>query len=162
MFLLFGFRRRGQRLGVLMWPCSRCGVATAHTLTYIRTWFTLFFIPVIPFPTRRKLVCTNCGNADKFDKTQRQSIEEAARAGAARAAAIAQAAAQVPGGPMAPPYPVAYPPAAPGAPLQGADSPAPAAWPQPYPPADPAVGAPPPPPWAQTSAPLAPPPAPEQ
>lgn len=127
MPILFGFRRRGQQIGVLMWPCQRCGRPTAQLLSYIRMWFTLFFIPVIPLPTQRKLVCTTCGNRNKFDNSQRQAVEDAARAGAARSAAIAEAAAQVPGGPMTPPYPNVSPPPPPpeAAPSFPAQPPAP-------------------------------------
>ncbi|HEV8064023.1 MAG TPA: zinc-ribbon domain-containing protein [Acidimicrobiales bacterium] len=102
MLLLFGVRRRGQSLGVLMWTCSRCGVQTAHRYTIVKNWFTLFFIPLIPLPTQHKLVCMTCGTQNKFKKSDQPAIAEAARAGAARAAAIAAAAAQTPGGPMAP------------------------------------------------------------
>lgn len=110
MPILFGVRRRSQRIGVLMWPCERCGTSTAHILSYIRAWFTLFFIPVIPLPMQRRLVCNTCGHRDRFDSSQREEIERAARTGAAREAAITQAAAAVPQGPMAPPSPNLNPP----------------------------------------------------
>lgn len=99
-----------------MWPCSRCGVQTAHSFTGVRTWFTLFFVPIIPFPMSRRLLCTNCGTRNKFDRSLLPAIEQAAAAGAARAAAIQTAAAQAPGGPMAPPYPDFAPPPSAGVP----------------------------------------------
>jgi hypothetical protein len=105
MLILWGVRRRGQRLGVLMWPCSRCGGQTAHSLTYVKNWFTVFFIPIVPLPTQRRLACVQCGTKSRFDKAQQAAIEEAARVGAARAQAIQEAAAQQVGGPMAPPFP---------------------------------------------------------
>lgn len=57
--IIFGFRRRGKRLGVIALPCGNCasGQLVLHKMT---RRFTLFFIPVIPVSARHVTVCPNC------------------------------------------------------------------------------------------------------
>ncbi|HTX01614.1 MAG TPA: hypothetical protein VMD59_22720 [Acidimicrobiales bacterium] len=103
--IVVGYRRRRQRFGTLMWNCQRCKGATPHALVGGRTYVTLFFVPVVPIPMRKALLCTQCGLRTSAPKDQLPAIMQAASVGAARAAAIQAAAAQSVGGPMAPPFP---------------------------------------------------------
>lgn len=43
--------------------CERCGNQTQYVFAERRKWFTLFFIPVIPYETARMVICPICRNA---------------------------------------------------------------------------------------------------
>jgi hypothetical protein len=59
MIIIFGVRRLSRNLGVVIWQCGRCGEAR-QVLFRIRTFFALFFVPLIPMTTRYVTVCSNC------------------------------------------------------------------------------------------------------
>ena len=65
MFFLFGFQSlkratRGQPL--VRRFCARCGFVSDLRHENIRTWFTLFFIPIFPVSKAQAvLTCTRCG-----------------------------------------------------------------------------------------------------
>jgi hypothetical protein len=96
VFILFGTRRRRTTLGTVLLLCQRCKRPSAHALVKVRSWFTLFFIPVFPFSTTYATACPMCGAATKIDKAQAEQLE---------AVAAQQATAPVemtPDGPMTP------------------------------------------------------------
>ncbi|MDR1208809.1 MAG: zinc ribbon domain-containing protein [Clostridiales bacterium] len=76
MFIIFGFgrltfKRYGYRdLG----PCPRCGQARPAELMKVTTWFTLFFIPVIPYRFEYVLACAGCGYAVKISKVDFEAM----------------------------------------------------------------------------------------
>ncbi|MGD0742833.1 MAG: hypothetical protein ABSA31_06040 [Acidimicrobiales bacterium] len=57
--IVFGFRRRSKRLGVIAAPCGNCASGQL-VLQKVTRWFTLFFIPVVPVHFRHVTVCPNC------------------------------------------------------------------------------------------------------
>jgi hypothetical protein len=62
MFFIFGWGRRtkknfGPALPVV---CPNCGNRTWFNYLTQRTWFTLFFIPVIPYESKKFLLCPVC------------------------------------------------------------------------------------------------------
>ncbi len=64
MLFIFGWGRRtrtdyGKTVPV---KCSKCNNNTFWNLTRMRTWFTLFFIPVIPYENKHILFCEICSN----------------------------------------------------------------------------------------------------
>jgi hypothetical protein len=63
MIILFGLRRKASRLGVTFMMCGYCQTPSAHPVTRVRRWFTLFFIPVIPLGTKYGVTCTMCGRS---------------------------------------------------------------------------------------------------
>ncbi len=76
MFFLFGWGHRtiknfGQTLIQECHICSR----TSH-FSFVKTtdWFTLFFIPVIPYKTKYYLECPFCKNA--FEIGDKENIEK--------------------------------------------------------------------------------------
>ncbi len=83
MFILFGFRRRAQRLAIVLQLCSRCQTPAAQAVTRIRSFFTLFFIPVIPLGSRYITTCTLCGATTKITKEQADHLIASAQAQAA-------------------------------------------------------------------------------
>lgn len=62
MFIVFGWGRRtvkdhGPTLPV---NCPNCHNQTYWRYKHARTWFTLFFIPVIPYESNHFLLCDVC------------------------------------------------------------------------------------------------------
>src|SRR5258708_30731418 len=65
--IIFGFRGRAATLAVLNLAC-RNGRVAGHRLVKVPRWFTLFFIPVIPFSRTYRTVCAQCGTQVKWTK----------------------------------------------------------------------------------------------
>jgi hypothetical protein len=104
VLIIFGLRRRGQRMANVFAMCGVCHSPAAQGLIRIKTFFTLFFIPLIPVGTKYRSVCTMCGATSSLTKDQ-----------ADQAMAMAQhQRAQATSGAGAPSVPAA------GAPFQGA------------------------------------------
>jgi hypothetical protein len=95
MLIIFGFRSRVKNVAMLQLAC-RNGHVAAHRLVKIVRWFTLFFIPVIPFHTRYVTACSHCGMQAKWTKQEAETMT----AGHAIAA-------PVPGDPVQAPVPAA-------------------------------------------------------
>ncbi|MFZ7089273.1 zinc-ribbon domain-containing protein [Curtobacterium sp. RRHDQ10] len=66
--IIFGTRGMSKLLGVLFYACAYCHQEAAQRLVQRATWFTLFFIPVFPFSTRRTISCAYCGGQTDLDK----------------------------------------------------------------------------------------------
>ncbi|WP_432404341.1 zinc ribbon domain-containing protein [Wukongibacter sp. M2B1] len=47
--------------------CDHCNNISNWELRKYTRWFTLFFIPVIPYSTKKVLVCPICGSAIELD-----------------------------------------------------------------------------------------------
>jgi hypothetical protein len=56
-------------------PCGNCNNDTTFDLTRYRTWFTLFFIPVIPYENKYFLSCPICTRGVVLDNTQLETIQ---------------------------------------------------------------------------------------
>ncbi|MGO9028390.1 MAG: zinc ribbon domain-containing protein [Acidimicrobiales bacterium] len=78
--------------------CQRCQRPSAHAVFKLRTWFTLFFIPIFPISIKYATACPMCGAGTKIDKAQAEHLESVA---AQKAAAPAE---MTPDGPITP-YP---------------------------------------------------------
>ncbi len=53
--------------------CNYCNREEVWQLCIVRTWFTLFFIPILSYKKRHCLLCPNCGSymeltEDQFEK----------------------------------------------------------------------------------------------
>jgi len=75
MFFIFGWGRRtfkdqGPTLPV---RCPHCSNQTWYHLASTRTWFTLFFIPVIPYQSRDLLLCPVCSRGLELDGDRRDA-----------------------------------------------------------------------------------------
>jgi zinc-ribbon family len=44
-------------------PCVWCSARVVYHLVLVRTWFTYFFIPVIPYRKAYRVTCPVCGGA---------------------------------------------------------------------------------------------------
>ncbi len=50
--------------------CQRCHNGTHRRLVLRRIWFTLFFIPIIPYRTEYLVVCPICNGGTLLDKEE--------------------------------------------------------------------------------------------
>jgi endogenous inhibitor of DNA gyrase (YacG/DUF329 family) len=75
MLLIVGFGRRKKRDHgeVLRVKCPRCSNTVMYRHTHTRTWFTLYFIPVLPYRSERRLECPICSHGVKI---YRGEVEE--------------------------------------------------------------------------------------
>jgi zinc-ribbon family len=80
VFILFGIRRKAQRLAVVLSLCASCHTPAAQAITRIRTFFTLFFIPVIPLGSTYRTTCTMCGATFRVTKEQAEQLVGSAQA----------------------------------------------------------------------------------
>ena len=76
MIILFGWgRTTTKNYGQFRYaPCNICK-HEEYSLIRIRTWFTLFFIPIIPYGAKRLVLCDKCGNGYDIS-AQPQETEE--------------------------------------------------------------------------------------
>jgi len=83
MFFLFGFGHVTRRdVGAVSCrKCGFCGGEGLWTLCILRTWFTVFFIPVIPYSTRYAIVCQNCGGIAEISREEFMKFREGEAAG---------------------------------------------------------------------------------
>jgi hypothetical protein len=66
--ILWGWGRRTvKHLGRITRKCPYCHNTGWFEVVTVRTWFTLFFIPVIPYRVRHVMMCTNCGGSVELD-----------------------------------------------------------------------------------------------
>jgi hypothetical protein len=78
VIILFGIRRMRTPLGSVMLLCQRCQRPSTHALFKVRTWFTLFFIPLFPFSVKYATACPLCGAGTYIDKAQAEHLESVA------------------------------------------------------------------------------------
>lgn len=60
MFVIFGVRGSNKFKGVCWDKCPHCKASGAISVFDLTSWFTLFFIPLIPFSTKYYLKCNSC------------------------------------------------------------------------------------------------------
>ena len=68
MFFIFGIRRKASRLATVFAVCALCNTPAAQAVTRVRTFFTLFFVPLIPLGSKYRTTCTFCGQSVKITK----------------------------------------------------------------------------------------------
>lgn len=74
MFFIIGTRPRTRVLRTLTMVCWKCAQPAAHRLTENRNFITLFFIPLIPLGTNRRLDCLLCGASQVLTADQAGDI----------------------------------------------------------------------------------------
>ena len=80
MILIFGFRTRVAVLATLALAC-RNGHVAGHRIVKLTRWFTLFFLPVIPFSRKYASVCIQCGLTLEMPKEAAEEIASGVSAG---------------------------------------------------------------------------------
>lgn len=71
--ILIGFgkkTRKELRQTAFVQRCVWCSVETVYQLVRVRTWFTYFFIPVIPYSREYQFVCPECGRFIVISKNE--------------------------------------------------------------------------------------------
>jgi hypothetical protein len=107
MIFIFGFRSRAAMLATVSLAC-RNGHVAAHRIMKLTRWFTVFFIPVIPFSRKYRSICVQCGLT--LDVPKENAEELAARAAYGGSSPV---------DPVAPPLPSSPPISAPVLPPAG-------------------------------------------
>ena len=74
--IIYGWGRQTRKnYGVAFrQTCGHCGKEDYWRLMRIRTWFTLFFIPIIPYSTEFFLHCPICERGSYLDRTQIETV----------------------------------------------------------------------------------------
>jgi hypothetical protein len=70
VFVIFGIKRLRKRLATVFALCGQCNTPAAQVIVRASTWFSLFFVPVIPLGSKYISTCTYCGNSMKLEKAQ--------------------------------------------------------------------------------------------
>ena len=124
MFIIFGISRKVARLATVFALCAFCHTPAAQVVTRVRSYFALFFIPIVPLGTKYRTTCTLCGTtseiaAEEADQAVRAVAQHQATPPPAPTGALA-----APGWatPTPPPLaaPVVQPPTTPPSPDTGA------------------------------------------
>ena len=56
--------------------CNYCNRTEIWQLYIMRTWFTLFFIPIIPYGKKYGIGCPNCGSYMELTEQQFQRLKQ--------------------------------------------------------------------------------------
>jgi len=69
-FILFGWGHRTIKLigPTIVQECLSCNTSSYFSLVKTTDWFTLFFIPIIPYETKYYLECPICKNAFELER----------------------------------------------------------------------------------------------
>ncbi|HEY6473264.1 MAG TPA: zinc-ribbon domain-containing protein [Acidimicrobiales bacterium] len=70
MFIIFGFKRKPYRLATILALCAVCQATAAQDLSSVRTFFRLFFVPLVPWPTSYQTSCRTCTTATTVSAEQ--------------------------------------------------------------------------------------------
>jgi hypothetical protein len=84
VFLIFGIKRMAKRLATVFALCGHCATPAAQVVGSRSTWFSLFFIPVIPLGSKYFSTCTLCGTTTSLDKAQAMLLAASADQGSAQ------------------------------------------------------------------------------
>lgn len=70
--IVYGWGKQTRRThGVVgTTKCSHCGTTADFHLVQIRTWFTLFWIPLIPYKSEHRVLCSGCEWGWKPDEAE--------------------------------------------------------------------------------------------
>lgn len=74
MLVIFGLSRKEWPLGLVPLACGRCGHPGPQSLVRRRNRFTLFFVPVLPLPSRVEARCPNCGIERRVDADEARRL----------------------------------------------------------------------------------------
>ncbi len=68
--IIFGWGKRTVKEHGEAYPinCSNCNNQSFFKLVSIKTWFTVFFIPIISYKLENLLICPICNNGYELDK----------------------------------------------------------------------------------------------
>lgn len=81
MFFFFGWGKKTvKEFGeVIPTNCAKCNNKVYLKLVSVTKWFTLFFIPVIPYQSQNLLLCNICQNGYELNKEQFEKAKQMAQ-----------------------------------------------------------------------------------
>lgn len=76
--IIFGFGKvtHAFKGGLFSRRCNFCNLDQIWQLCVMRTWFTLFFIPVIPYKTTYCITCPNCKSYVEITKEEYLKLKD--------------------------------------------------------------------------------------
>lgn len=88
MFIIWGFGHKTVKRFTLMenTVCRRCNNTVNREMLKVTTWFTLFFIPLIPYSKKYFITCPICGGGAEISRYEYDEMSRAAGAGQGYAA----------------------------------------------------------------------------
>lgn len=73
--LLIGCGRRTRSVeATFARHCEKCSRTEMFRLEKARTWFTLFFLPLIPYDTQYWLLCSECRSGQKLSGKEHKTL----------------------------------------------------------------------------------------
>ncbi len=73
--IIFGFKQLAKLLATLSYVCNSCHQPAAHRIFSRWSWFSLFFIPVIPLGGKKYFdTCIACGRTVRLTREQAEGI----------------------------------------------------------------------------------------
>lgn len=84
MFFIFGWGHQTVKEHGIpgIYHCGNCNNDKPWMLYSRRSWFTLFFIPIIPYASEHLLVCPVCNHGIKLDEQKFKELKAAAESNA--------------------------------------------------------------------------------
>lgn len=78
MFIIWGWGRKTiKNFGeIFSEKCTNCAQERPWHLLSVSLWFTLFFIPVFAYDTKRFAICPVCGNSKLLNEEQFKALKE--------------------------------------------------------------------------------------
>lgn len=73
LLLFFGLKTRTKDYGgAYPTPCANCDAEVLYRLIKLRTWFHIWWIPLIPWTARHQLRCPECGYGYRLSESEAQ------------------------------------------------------------------------------------------
>lgn len=66
----FFFKRTPRRLATILAACSTCQDSSAQDVCSVRTFFRLFYVPLVPLPTTYRTTCAVCRTSSTVSAEQ--------------------------------------------------------------------------------------------
>jgi hypothetical protein len=67
-----------KELATVYAQCRSCGMQGWQRIYRVISWFTLFFVPVLPLFVSRKSFCGTCGRSWKLTKDEADALAQSA------------------------------------------------------------------------------------
>ncbi|MDD3960173.1 MAG: zinc-ribbon domain-containing protein [Clostridiaceae bacterium] len=81
--IIWGWNKKTRKvIGTIgMQMCKFCNIQSLWQLCIVRTWFTLFFIPIIPYGKSYQISCPGCNSYYELTKEQFSDLKARLAAG---------------------------------------------------------------------------------
>jgi hypothetical protein len=72
--IIFGWKPTVKELAALFTRCRSCGMQGWQRIYRTMTWFTLFFLPVLPLMVSRAVICGTCGTRTRLTRAESDAL----------------------------------------------------------------------------------------